>query len=53
MISLIIQGNTLPECVDKYIDAYYDYFDEIVISSYKSEYLDLLNTRQLLKLNIV
>lgn len=53
MIALIIQGNTLSECIDKYIEQYYDYFDEIIISSYKSDYLESVSHRNLSKLKIL
>lgn len=51
--SLIIQGRFRPNCIAKYINRYYDFFDEIIISSYKHDYLTFLEDKKMKKLKIV
>lgn len=51
--SLLIQGRFRQNCIAKYINRYYDFFDEIIISSYKHDYLNFLEDKKMKKLKIV
>lgn len=51
--SLLIQGRFRPNCIAKYINRYYDFFDEIIISSYKHDYFNFLEDKKMKKLKIV
>jgi len=53
MKALIIQGNIIPECIDKYIELYYNSFDEIIISSYPHDHLNTIQNRLLDKIKVV